>query len=295
LDHYAIGDVEFAVRSTDRRFLDVLRAYLAPFHAETGPSDILFSADCGIERHMGGNTHVVGVKRLFFNGVLLFRGRGMEEMAARLISGFRDWTNNQSNEFFRLRAGSIALEGGAMLLPSNPSIELSALVGLLIRDGGAGYIGDEITNVDPILRRAHGTGLPLLIDAERVSLFPEVAATPPQPARRRRRELPMAARPRRPVLLQEIGGTPAPPTEIRWIVLPEFRPGEPTRLENLPKAEAMFRLTEAALNLHIWSDRAFGLMQDLIAQHLVGRAVIGDLAGGARFLVDLVANEAPRT
>jgi hypothetical protein len=285
--------VEFAVRTTDPRFLAVLRAYLAPFHAESGPDDILFSADCGIERQVGGRTHVTGVKRLFFNGILLFRGRGMEEMAARLISGFRDWTNNQSNEFFRLRAGSIAVDGGAMLMPSIPSIELSALVGLLIRDGGAGYIGDEITNIDPILRRAHGTGLPLLIDAERLSLFPEVAAISPPPTHRRRRERPMAARPRRPVLLAEIGGAPAPPTEIRWIVLPEFRPGEPTRLESPPKAEALFRLTEAALNLHIWSDRAFGLMQDLIAEHLVGRAVIGDLADGARLLVDLALDEAP--
>jgi hypothetical protein len=113
---------------------------------------------------VGGRVQVSGVKRLFFGGPLLFRGRTMEEMAARLISGFRDWTNNQSNEFFRIRAGSVAIDGGAMLLPSLPSTELSAFVGTLVRSGLTGFIGDEITNVDPVLRRAHGVGLPLLID-----------------------------------------------------------------------------------------------------------------------------------
>jgi hypothetical protein len=284
--------MQFAVRTTDRRFLDVLRRYLERFRVESGSDDIVFSADCGIERTVGGRAHVSGLKRLFFGGLLLFRGRTMEEMAARLVSGFRDWTNNQSNEFFRIRAGSVVIDGGAMLLPSLPSTELSAFVGTLVRSGLAGYVGDEITNVDPILRRANGIGLPLLIDGEQMWRFPEIEATPTRPGRRHGQPLPVQARPRWPVRLEDLGGTFSPPTDIRWIVMPAFRPDQPTRVESLPKAEALFGFAEAALNLHIWADRALVLMRELIADHLVGRLVIGDFDEGARVLVDLASGGA---
>jgi hypothetical protein len=265
----------------------VLRRYLGPHQVDEGPDDILFSADCGIERQVAGRAQVVSLKRLFFGSTLIYRGRSMHELSARLISGIRDWTNSQSNEYFRLRAGAVAIDGGALMLPSAPSADLAALVGLLVRGGGAGYIGDEIANVDPILRRVHGLGLPLLIDGARMPLFPEIVAEPTRPRRRRGGELPVQARPRWPVLLADLDGVAAAPTKIQWIVFPEFMAGEPTRLEPITKAEAVFRLAEAALNVHIWTDRAFPLMKDLLDDNLVGRLVIGDLQQGADWLAQV--------
>jgi hypothetical protein len=284
MDHYSVAGLEFAVRSTDARLFELLQRYLRGFHLQEGSDDILFSADCGVERRVAGRAQVTSLKRLFFGSTLIYRGRSLHELAARLISGIRDWTNDQSNEFFRVRAGAVAIEGHALLLPSAPSIDLAALVGSLVRGGGIGYIGDEIANVDPILGQAHGVGLPLLIDGGRMSLFPEIPADPSPPRRRRGQEAPVQARPRWPVLLEEIGGNAAPPTEIRWIVFPEFKQGESTRLEPIAKAEAVFRLSEAALNMHIWTDRALTLMRRLVDEHVVGRLTIGDLQEGADWL-----------
>src|SRR5205823_3232979 len=132
-----------------------------------------------------------------------------------------------------------------------PSADLAALVGLLVRGGGAGFIGDEIANLDPILRRVHGLGLPLLIDGARMAMFPEIGAEPTPPRRRGGQEPRVQARPRWPVLLEDLDGVAAAPTEVRWIVFPEFRAGEPTRLEPMARSESVFRLTEAALNMHI--------------------------------------------
>ena len=42
------------MRTTDVRFLDVLRRYLGSYRVEEGPEDILFSADCGIEKQVPG-------------------------------------------------------------------------------------------------------------------------------------------------------------------------------------------------------------------------------------------------
>jgi hypothetical protein len=104
--------------------------------------------------------------------------------------------------------------------------------------------------------------------------FPEIEATPTRPGRRHGQPLSAQARPRWPVRLEDLGGSASPPTDIRWIVMPAFRPGEPTRVESLPKAEALFGFAEAARNLHIWSDRALVLMRELIADHL-GRDRVG--------------------
>jgi hypothetical protein len=268
---------------------DVLGRFLGPFHRDEGAEDILFSADCGVERRVAGRAQVTSLKRLFFGSTLIYRGRSMHELVARLISGIRDWTNDQSNEYLRLRAGAVHLDGGALLLPSAPSADLAALVGLLVRGGGIGYISDEIANIDPILRRVHGVGLPLLIDGGRMHLFPEIGAEPTPPRRRRGQEPPVQARPRWPVLLEELRGVTAPATELRWIVFPEFERGERTRLEPIGRSEAVFRLTAAALNMHIWTDRALTLMRALVGDHLVGRLVIGDLEEGAGRLADMPA------
>jgi hypothetical protein len=282
MDHYSIGGMDFAVRTTDVRFLEVLRRYLGSFRVEEGPQDILFSADCGIEKQLSGGARVRSVKRLFFGSLKIFRGRAMEEMGARLISGVRDWTNHQSNEFFRIRAGGVVLDGAALLLPSLPSTRLAPLVGLMAR-AGAPYVGDEIVNIDPVLHRTHGTGLPLLLDTEFLEHFPELDADVPRRARRKG-DMPIQARPRWPVLLEDLGGTRGAPTPIRWIVFPDFQPGAATELRTIGKAEGLFRFTEAAMNMHVWTERGFSLMQQLLDEAWVGRAVIGDLDEGATLL-----------
>src|SRR5262245_34007190 len=273
--------MEFTVRATDVRFLGVLRRFLGEFRTEDGPRDIMFSADCGVEKELVGGTAVRGKKRLFFQALLIFKGTGMEEMAGRLLSGARSWTNNQSNEFLRVRAGGGTLDGGALLLASHPEPHLATIVSQLV-GRGAGYIGDEIVNLDPVMRRAHGTGLPLLVDSEDVSLLPLFDGDAPRPRRRRGRQ----TRSHWPLLVEDLQGSPASPTEVRWIVFPTFRPGAATELREIGRADALFRFTQAGLNLHIWTDRALVLMQELLESTFVAEAVIGDLSDEAAALLE---------
>jgi len=275
------------VRSTDVRLSELLGRLLAEARREEGSDAIQFSADLGTERPVPGRAKVTSLKRLFFGSTLIYRGRSMHELAARLISGFRDWTNNRSNEFFRVRAGSLVVDGGAVLLPSAPSSDLAALVALAARGGQVGYLGDEITNVDPVMSRAHGIGFPLLIDGAHMARFPELEADPSRPPRRRGQLLPIQARPRWPVRLDEIAGVASPPTPIRWIVFPRFEGEGPTELRPIGKAEGVFRMSEAALNLHVWAERSFPFMQRLVQDHLVGELRVGDLDEGAAWLRDL--------
>ncbi|HEV8420954.1 MAG TPA: hypothetical protein VGR13_06335 [Actinomycetota bacterium] len=274
--------MEFAVRSTDLRFLQLLRRLLGRFRVDQGPTEILFSADCGIERGLPGGKVIRGRGRLYFQGLLIFKGGVQEEMAGRLVSGIRDWTNDQSNEFFRVRAGGVTLNGGALLLPSPPESHLPSLVARLV-GAGAGYLGDEIINVDPVLLQAHPLPLPLLLDAQDLREFPRLQAGRERP-RRRRPSDDVSRRPRRPVLLEEIGGSPAPASPIQWVVFPSFDPDGPTALRPLSPSEALFRLTRASLNLHIWRDRAFVLMQKVLEGTPTAELSVGSVADAAELL-----------
>jgi hypothetical protein len=69
-------------------------------------------------------------------------------------------------------------------------------------------------------------------------------------------------------------------------VFPTFQPGAATELREIGRADALFRFTQAGLNLHIWTDRALVLMQELLGSAFVAEVVIGDLSDGAASLLE---------
>lgn len=228
---------------------------------------------------------VRGKLNLYYSYLRIYEGRLQDEMAARLINFCRDAATQLSNEFVRIRAGAVATDRGAILLPSVPEPHLPALVGLMIRQG-ADFLGDEMTNVDPILQDVHGLQLPLMIDGDDLPLFPELDR---EEARGRRREIPdevRATTPRRVVLPQEIGGGFGEPARLGWLIFPFFEPGEETRLESYGGAEAVFRFTQAMINLHVWEDRALVLLKELLEEVPVSRLVVGSIPVAAQLVLD---------
>ena len=278
------------MRATDQGFLDLVRGYLGA-HRVGGHEGWAtpFSADCGETRTMAGGKVVQGISRLYSTGMKIFEGRVQDEMAGRLISGVRDLATQHSNEYVRIRAGGIVVDGAAIVFPSPPQAHLPALTGLLVQRG-ADYLGDEVVNVDPVLRRAHGLPLPLLIDGFDLPLFPGIDR---ERTRRRMKGTPeevQAKTPRRPVPVEDLGGALAAPAPIRSIVFPFFEEGAATRLEPFGGAAALFRFTEATLNLHVWTDRAFVLQRDLLESATVSRLVIG---GSLEEAADVLWGAAP--
>jgi hypothetical protein len=288
-DHYAIEDMEFSIRSTDEAFLELVRGYLGPFRVE-GESDasdgIVFQVDAGQSKTLPGGKVVRQTANLFAGGIRIYCGPRWEDMAGRMIVGMRDMHSAYANEFARLRAVGAVVDGKAMLLPSLPNPHLPALAALLAR-GGAGYLGDEIVKLDPIMREVHGIPFPILVDVSDLGLLPELHA-------RGRRATPIdgdqtgnmhARTPRRPVPVEQVGGYRATPAVLGRIVFPVFRPGEETRLEAIASSEAVFHFLEALLNAHIWGERAMLLARDLVETVPVERIVIGALPDAAELLL----------
>jgi hypothetical protein len=223
---------------------------------------------------------VYGKLTLYSGSLLIFQGRVMEEMAGRVVSYARLLATYFQDEFLRVRAGGVVVGGKAILLPSPPAERLATFVGLMVRRG-AGYIGDEMVHIDPVLRRAHGTGLPLLIPSDDLELFPE------------RGELSARRQPLKPdqmperllVTPEELGASSSPPREVGWLVFPYWEPGNETRLEPMGGAPAVFRYTESALNLHVWGERGLVMMREMIEQVPVSRLIVGSLSDAASLIL----------
>ncbi len=263
----------------------LLRNHIGSFLSEDASDELLFSAECGQQRDLPGGKRIEARSRLFVGALKIYDGFSYDEMAGRLISGVRDIATRASNEFVRFRAGGVVHAGRATLLPSVPSASLPALVALLVRSGGA-YLGDEIVNVDPVLRRVHGGTLPLLLDPGDLDRFPELVAGSPPPRRRRRTLAEGAKGPRYPVRLEQLGGFRSEPVAPDRVVFPTFEPGVRTELRSIGAAEALFRFTQACLNLHIWGDRALILMREMLAATTVGELVVGTVSEAADVLLE---------
>lgn len=246
----------------------------------------LFSADLGQERMLPGGRVIHGKRTLYWETLRIYAGRSDEEMAARVVGFARDRATQLTNEYVGVRAGAVSITSGAILLPTPPEPHMAALVGLMLRPG-VGYLGDEQVNLDPILHWIHGLGLPLMVDTEDAPLFADVLE-PVRSRPTRRRELAPEVRGatvRQPLLPTSRGAEWAEPAPLAWIIVPSFSPGSETKVEPFGGAEAIFALTQAVLNLHIWEDRALILIRDLLDSIPVSRLTVGSLPEAAELIL----------
>jgi hypothetical protein len=291
-DHYAVEGTQFSVRSTDEDFLELLNGYLGDRRVpdpDEEKDETIFQVDCGATRTLPGGTVVRPTANLFIGSLRIFCGPRWEDMAGKLIAGVRDLATARADEAVRLRAVGAVIGDRAAILPSEPNRHLPALSAALTR-AGAGYLGDELVKLDPILRRVSGIGLPILVDVADLDLFPEANARARRVKVEEQGEVGRDSRtPRRAVPVDVLGGHHADPAELGWIVVPAFRPGEETRFEPVPGAEAVFKLMEAMLNAHVWGDRALILARDLVETVPVQRLVIGSIPEAAELLMGIEA------
>lgn len=222
---------------------------------------------------------------LYLGSLRIFCGPRWENLAGRLVSSVRDMLTAHADEFMRLRAGAVTMNDEALLLPSVPNPHLPTLAALLTR-AGAGYLGDEIVFLDPVLKRVHGSVLPLLIDVADLALFPEVNDRPGRRRRSSAADDTDARTPRRPVPVAALGhrGSPA---LLGWIVFPVFREGEATRLEPVGPAESVFLLMQATLNANIWGERGLLLARELAETVPISRLIVGAPDEAVRLLLGL--------
>jgi hypothetical protein len=148
-----------------------------------------------------------------------------------------------------------------------------------------------MVNLDPVLKRIHGLSLPLRIDAEDLTHFPELDRAPSRAPRWKLETGPgyEGMTIRRTVAVDELGGAEGSPVPVGWIVFPEFSPGAETGLEPFGGAPALFGFTQAVLNLHVWEERALLLMREILESVAVSRLVVGSMPEAA----EIVARTGP--
>lgn len=285
---YSCDGLVFSVRATDRAFVDLLDRYLEGFVGAQETPTFRFSADVGRDRTLLGGKTVRAKSRLYLGGLKIHEGIGLDEMAGRVVSGVRDQVTRRSNAFIRVRAGGVVLDRGALLMPSTPQPRLPALVASLVR-AGAAYLGDEVVDIDPVQRRLHGSRLPLLLDTDDLMAFPELGRAT---SRRRLKmmgdpDLLGAKTPRCPVRLDELSGRFAEPIAPAWVVFPVFEAAHPTELRPMGPSEALFEMSRAMLNLHVWEERGFVVMQDLLASVPSARLMVGSIAEATELLTSV--------
>ncbi|HEV2755712.1 MAG TPA: hypothetical protein VG318_08030 [Actinomycetota bacterium] len=275
------------MRSTAPEFLALVDSLLPEARAAAPDEDAAvyrFSAIVGSDKMLAGGKVAHGVSSLYLGALRVFRGRGLQEMAGRMISGMRDLVVAPQNEFVRMRGTGVTLDGSAILVASpQPEPRLPGFAGLLVKRG-FGYLGDELVRVEPVLNTAYPMPLPILVDELDVGAFPEVPLDPP----RRRSSRVEGMTPRRPVRVAALGGAIAEPAPVRWIVVPEFGAAD-TVLEPASGAALVFALTNATLNMHVWRERGLLFLRRLLEEASVSRLAISSPQEAA----DALAGAAP--
>jgi hypothetical protein len=270
--------VDVAIRATDGAFLDQLRGYIGQYRVDEQPERyVLFSADTGLQRELAGGKRVHGRSSLYVNTLMVYSGRLWDEMAGRFISMLRDMATTNANEFLRIRAVGVQFDGQTVLMPSGPNAHLPALAAAALERGGR-FLGDEIVNIDPVLGHAFPVDLPLLIDSDDVVSFPRLGREAP---RGRSTRGGGATTPRRPVAASELDASVGVPATVTAVLVPSFEPGADSAVVPMTSAEAVFAITSAVLNLHIWNERAVLLARRVLEGARVARLVVGDYAEAA--------------
>jgi hypothetical protein len=272
------------VRSTAADFLALVDSLLPDAKAgEPGEDTTVyrFSAIVAPDKKLPGGKVAYGVSSLYLGGLRVFRGRGQQEMAGRMISGMRDLIVAPQNEYVRMRGVGVTTGGAGILVASpRPEPRLPALAGLMVKRG-FGYLGDELVKVEPVLNTAFPTPLPILVDELDAAVFPEASLDPP----RRRSSRVEGMTPRRPLPVSALGGRFAEPAPVKWIVLPEFGAAE-TKLEPASGAALVFALASATLNMHVWRERGILFIRRLLEEASVSRLAISSPDEAAGVLAD---------
>jgi hypothetical protein len=279
-----VEDTGFEIRSTDPSFLDRIRPHLVGYQTtEDALADVatyLFSAIPGEERRLPGGLVARGLHSVYAQGMRIYHGPDPEAMIGSLLHMVRSLTLDYLDEFVRIRGGSVSVGRDGLLLPTpEDRPEVASLVAMLLTRGAA-YLGDEVSLVDPVLRRLHPSPLPVLVDVAGASRVPGIGppGVPPRSGR---------ATPGRYAASPEVlGSRRAEPTPVRRLAFPSFEPGARTRLEPAGGAGAVFGLSQACANLDVWEERGVVLFRGLAEDAAISRLVIGSLEEAADLLID---------
>lgn len=159
-----------------------------------------------------------------------------------------------------LHAATVARGPHALILPAPPGSGKSTLCAALVNRGWR-LLSDELTLIDLRDGRVHALGRPVNLKNQSIDVVrrfaPEAFLSRPVHDTTKGTVALMAPSPQSVAASRE-------PAWPRWVALPRWRAGAPTRLEALPPGEAFLHLADNAMNYHILAEQGFEALGRLI-------------------------------
>jgi hypothetical protein len=177
----------------------------------------------------------------------------------------------EANERFVAVHGAVVFcDGRAVVLPASPDSGKTTLSAGLTRSG-FGFLGDEVTLVDPATGWVHPFLRPLLIEPPSMAVLSGLLSElPPEHEQYRHLRYQVTAED----LRQGSTGGPCP---VGFVVLPAYRSGSVTGLLPISRAAALMRLGEQAFNRARIGNAGIETLARVVASAECFELPIGDL------------------
>ena len=265
------------VRSTHAGFADTMRWHLDRFHVEPYAGSATYTISLYVRPEDEG---LDPAPYSYFLDTL-YRGQTEERFLGDLV-GLALWEHWQAfstavRDLLLLHAGAVVLGGGTVLMPGEPDAGKSSLT-LALLQAGAAYLSDEFGAIDPVTARAYPVARPLGLDPQALTWFPGLEE------RLVDKGLPVLTT-KRHARPEDVGASVASPAPIRAVVVPEPDFDGAARLEAIPRAEAVERLTRMAFNLDVYGERGVVLLSRVVGDAETFRVVGGDPAARAAAMI----------
>lgn len=231
MDHYRLLTVSMAVTSESPEIAAALRWHLEEFHTQSGDDSVV---EISIERDSDEGWRYVR------------EGAVRRTGPQRRILKYALWdilalVHRRVDEFLLMHAGSVALDGRALLLPAGEEVGKSTLTAALLARGFA-YLSDEFAVLDSHAR-AHPFPKRITLDPAALSWLPGLEE---RLGDRTGLSGELDQRYARP---SDLGATVAQATEVAWVVFHTRNRQAPPRLTPLGGAELFNELAAASFNL----------------------------------------------
>ena len=240
----------YTVRSVDEAFSAALAWHLAPFRRPGGDHHAV-SVDLFVDEEDEGIQPPP--RSLYRGGLLRYRHPRVESLAEHAVWDLHATVPKGSRDFVFLHAGSVARDGGALVLPAAMDAGKSSLVVALL-ELGFGYLSDELGAIDPVTGRAYPFPKRISLDEDALEHFDGLRE------RLVDRTEAGVTLPQRYVRPEDLGAGVAEAASPRWIVFLGMERSGPPRLEPIPRAEAVRRMATNCFNLYRYQERGVVLL-----------------------------------
>ena len=262
----------FGIRGTDPDAIEYLETLFEPFRDDVDP-ETWYSfgsiTDGGREQYL-----------LYCDDVLLDTNRRPSVVFQTLLWHINRRVVSDSQDRLLIHASAVSVDSAALLFPAPMESGKSTLAAGLVRAGCA-YLTDETVAVDlasgfvepfPRALSVDPGSWEVLADL-RPNVHPRIADY-----LTRQWQIPVSSIP---------GGTVAGASPVAHVVLPRYRPEEATRLERIPRAEAVLELAHQSFNFHAHGAVALDLLGRVVRGATCHRLSVSDLDVACKMLLDL--------